>query len=119
MSVDDQLPSISPAFPLSWESELLDDTGAALVVVRGELDRQTAPALRDHLDWLTAWGRTRIVIDCAGVTFADVGAHEALIQVGRRAATVGCELVLHAPGPGLRRLLDLLGTAEGVVVERW
>jgi len=119
MSIDRDLPPLSPAFPLTWESELLEETGAALVVVRGELDRQTAPALRDHLEWLTAWVQSRIVIDCAGITFADVGAHEMLIDVGRRAAAAGSEIVLHAPGPGLRRLLDLLGAAEGVAIDRW
>ncbi len=119
MSIDDRLPSVSPAFPLTWESELLGDTGAALVTLRGELDRQTAPALRDHLEWLTAWVRRRIVLDCAGVTFADVGAHEVLVDIGRRAAANGTVVVLHAPGHALRRLLALLGTAEGVIVERW
>jgi anti-sigma B factor antagonist len=117
MSIDDE--PISPAFPLTWESELLDDTDAALVVVRGELDRQTAPALRDHLEWLTAWVRRRIVIDCAGITFADVGAHEALNAIGRLANASGCDIVLHAAGPDLRRLLDLLGAADGVAVDRW
>lgn len=117
MSIDDAL--ISPAFPLTWETELLDDTDAALVVVRGELDRQTAPALRDHLEWLTKWVRRRIVIDCVGVSFADVGAHEALREIGRLAGASGRDIVLHRPGPGLRRLLDLLGTADGVAVDRW
>src|SRR3954463_10152642 len=69
----------SPAFPLTWRSDLVGE--AALVVVEGELDRLTTPALRDHLEWLIAWVPGRLVLDTAGVTFADVGAHVMLTDV--------------------------------------
>ena len=78
----------SPAFPLTWRSDLVGD--AALVVVEGDLDRLTTPALRDHLEWLIAWVPGRLVLDMAGVTFADVGAHVMLTdrRAHRRATAI-------------------------------
>ncbi len=107
----------SPAFPLTWRSDLAGD--AALVVVEGELDRLTTPALRDHLEWLVAWIPGRLIVDLAGVTFADVGAHKMLGDLVRRSASGRVEVVLAAPSAPLRRLLDVLGPPEGVTVDRW
>lgn len=107
----------SPAFPLTWRSDLVGD--AALVVVEGDLDRLTTPALRDHLEWLIAWVPGRLVLDMAGVTFADVGAHVMLTDVVRNARVGHCDVVLAAASQPLRRILDVLGTPEGVAVDHW
>jgi anti-anti-sigma factor len=107
----------SPAFPLAWRSDLAGE--AALVVVEGELDRLTTPALRDHLEWLLAWVPGRLVVDLAGVTFADVGAHRMLADVVGHTAGGRVEVVLSAPSAPLRRLLDVLGPPAGVTVDRW
>ncbi len=107
----------SPAFPLTWRSDLVGE--AALVVVEGDLDRLTTPALRDHLEWLIAWVPGRLVLDMAGVTFADVGAHVMLTDVVRNAREGHCDVVLTAPSQPLRRILDVLGTPEGVAVDSW
>jgi len=107
----------SPAFPLTWRSDLVGDV--ALVVVEGDLDRLTTPALRDHLEWLIAWVPGRLVLDMAGVTFADVGAHVMLTDVVRSTRDGHCEVVLTAPSQPLRRILAVLGTPEGVAVDHW
>lgn len=109
----------SPAFPLAWRSQLLDGSMTVLVAVEGELDRHTAPALRDHLEWWLAGSCRRLVLDTGSVTSADVGAYDLLRTLGLRAATQRCRVVLASVGAPLRHLLDLLGTPDGVVVEKW
>ena len=111
----------SPAFPLTWRSELVGDT--ALVVVEGELDRLTTPALRDHLEWLRAWIPGDLEIDASGVTFADAGAHTMLTELVDGTAhgagpegTAQCAVVLSATSAPLRRIFDVLGTPTGVTI---
>ena len=111
--------SLSPAFPLAWSSERLTGTRTALVAVAGELDRTTAPALRDHLEWWLGRGCTRIVLDTANVTFADVGAFDVLRTIGRRALARHGYVVLSPAGSAMRRMVELLGPAEGVDLAAW
>ena len=111
--------SLSPAFPLVWSSERLTGTRTALVAVSGELDRTTAPALRDHLDWWLGRGCTRIVLDTASVTFADVGAFDVLRAIGARALARRGNVVLSPAGDAMRRLMEFLGPADGVDLAAW
>jgi anti-anti-sigma factor len=109
--------TISPAFPLVWTSDLVGERGAAVVVIEGEIDRLTQPALRDHLDWLLSWIDGPLIIDAAGVTFADVAAHAMLVQAVERAEANGCPVVLLALGPALGRLFDVLGVPAGAMID--
>lgn len=111
--------ALSPAFPLVWGSEPLDGRRTVLVVITGELDRDTALGLRNHLEWLLAGECRRIILDTAAVTFADVGAFDLLDTVGGRALSRGCRVVLTSVGPALGRLLDLVGPPRGVEIESW
>ena len=111
--------SVSPAFPLSWSSEVIERTRTAIVAVAGELDRDTAPALRDHIEWLLAGECRRLVLDTADVTFADVGAFDVLQAVGGRAEAGGCAVVVTTVGEPLERLLAILGTPHGITLEEW
>ena len=87
--------------------------------VEGELDRHTASALRDHLEWWLGGGCTRLVLDTGSVTFADAGAHDVLHALGRRAIASRCRVVVAVLGQPLQRLLAMLGTPEGITLERW
>ena len=111
--------SVSPAFPLSWSSEVIEGTRTAIVAVEGELDRNTAPALRDHIEWLLAGDCRRLVLDIGAVTFADVGAFDVLRAIGARAEAGGCAVVVASAGEPLQRLLAMLGTPDGVTLEQW
>jgi anti-anti-sigma factor len=111
--------ALSPAFPLTWSSETLGGTRTVLVAVEGELDRHTAPALCDHLQWLLAGGPTRLILDTAAVSFADIGAFGVLSDIGRAARSRGCDVVVAAAGPSLRRLVGILGEPAGVTLESW
>ena len=111
--------ALSPAFPLTWRSETLEGTRTVLVAVEGELDRHTAPALSDHLQWLLAGDPERLMLDTAAVSFADIGAFGVLSDIGRAAAGRGCEVIVTTPGPSLQRLVDILGQPAGVSLEAW
>jgi anti-anti-sigma factor len=111
--------SVSPAFPLSWSSEVFEGTRTAIVAVAGELDRNTAPALRDHIEWLLAGDCRRLVLDTGAVTFADVGAFDVLRTLGARGEADGCVVVVASAGEPLQRLLAMLGTPPGVTLEQW
>ena len=113
------LTSVSPAFPLSWTSEVFAPTRTALVAVEGELDRNTAPALRDHIEWLLAGDCRRLVVEAGSVTFADVGAFDLLRAIGARGEADGCAVVLASLGEPLARLLAMLGIPPGVTLEQW
>jgi anti-anti-sigma factor len=108
----------SSAFPLSWSSAALGG-GTVLVTLVGDLDGNTAPGLRDHLEWQLAGGCTRLVLDAGAVAFADVAAYELLRQVGQRAAERGCVVVLADPGSHLLRFVALLGAPAGITVDQW
>jgi anti-anti-sigma factor len=110
---------LSPAFPLSWASELLEGTHTALVTVEGELDRHTAPALGDHLQWLLAGDPVRILLDTEAVSFADAGALDMLERVGVAARQRDCAIVVMAPGAALQRLVEIVGVPAGVAFEAW
>lgn len=109
--------ALSPAFPLVWDCEPLDGTGTVRVTIAGELDRGTAPSLRNHLEWLLAGGCRRVILDAAAVELADVSALDLLDAVGERASARGCQVVVTSPGPALGRLLELVGLPRGVELE--
>ena len=111
--------ALSPAFPLVWRSEQLPGTRTVLVAVAGELDRSTALALRDHLDWWLGTGCTRIVVDAAAVTYADVGAFDVVREIGARALARDGRVVLSPSGAALRWLVELIGPADGVDLAPW
>jgi anti-anti-sigma factor len=102
-----------------WGCEPLDGARTVLVTIAGELDRDTAPGLRNHLEWLLAGECRRIILDAAAVEFADHGALDLLEAVGERASARGCQLVVTSPGPALGRLLELVGLPRGVELEAW
>lgn len=92
---------------------VLDDAAedVVVVVVEGEHDIYTAPALRERLD--EALGRGGgIVIDLTAATFVDSSVLGALLEARRRAleaeqAYVVC--VGDSVEPGVQRILDVTG----------
>jgi anti-sigma B factor antagonist len=97
----------------------LDDShgDVLIVVVRGEHDIYTAPALRDRLDQAlgtqegggTAVG---VVVDLSGATFLDSSILGALLEARRQALekTLGYVVCLgEDPEPGVQRILEITG----------
>lgn len=83
------------------------DDGRVQLTVSGEIDIQTAPALRQAgLDLLAAVDCTELTIMLDGVTFLDSIAIGALVEI-RNATTATSRLILREPSKSARRLLQL------------
>ena len=97
----------------------LDDShgDVLIVVVRGEHDIYTAPALRDRLDQALGAheGGTPpvgVVVDLSGATFLDSSILGALLEARRQALekTLGYVVCLgEDPEPGVQRILEITG----------
>jgi anti-anti-sigma factor len=110
-SADDDKEAVDRAHPVAPErAEVLqyERDGAWVVVARGTYDMSTAEPLADALH-TAAVKHPRVVVDAAGVSFADSTFLNLLLEVHRHT-----ELRLAAPPPQLLRVLELTG-ADGVI----
>ena len=98
---------------LQLESRETDD--GASVIVRGEVDMATAPQLRDTLLELVEGGATRIALDCRSLDFLDSSGIGVLIAVRKRLGDDG-SLTLEAPPAHVRKVLELTGVTEHVII---
>jgi anti-sigma B factor antagonist len=81
-----------------------------VLVLTGEIDLYTAPRLQAELTGaLAAAGPARIVVDMSAVEFCDSTGMNVLLAAHRLAAERGGELVLAAPRPALRKILEVTG----------
>ena len=86
----------------------IDCTGSTLVVA-GELDAHSAPALRERI---AASDDAATVLDMSGVTFMDSSGLRVLIDAHQAAAGRGTQLVVHEPSPSVRRILEIAGVLD-------
>ena len=94
------------------------EPGAVVVVVGGDLDRTSVPTLAGCLATLlgvVGSGGT-VVVNLAGVDFADVGGMLLLVGATRRTAGRGSTLYLAGCSAMLIRLLELTGNLDAVNV---
>jgi anti-sigma B factor antagonist len=92
----------------------LDDSHGDIIVVlvRGEHDIYTAPALRDRLDEALGTGAVGVVVDLSGATFLDSSILGALLEARRQALerSLGYVVCLgEDPEPGVARILEITG----------
>lgn len=80
-----------------------------LMVLEGEIDLATAPALHAVLHQLLTEGRRHVSVDFGSVTFLDATALTFLVAAGRDLATVGGSLTIVGRNPLLTRLLTVAG----------
>lgn len=83
--------------------------GAAVLVLRGELDVAAAPALRERL---LAAPERGLVLDLAGTTFIDSSILQELLRARNDLRARGARLVLAGATRPVHRLLELTGTLE-------
>ncbi|WP_078843488.1 STAS domain-containing protein [Streptomyces albus] len=88
----------------------------ALLRVEGELDLETAPALRSRGLELVDAGRRHLVLDLAPVPFCDSSGLNAFINLLRHTGEHNGSLTLAAPPHSLSRLLDLTGVGRLIPV---
>ncbi|WP_051709649.1 STAS domain-containing protein [Streptomyces sp. NRRL S-350] len=107
----------SPRDP-GGDAEVLRITTLALpgtaVVCRleGEADQEQRQKLENALTEAVKAGQPRLVVDLAGLSFCDSSGLNALLQARQDAGAAGIRLVLAAPAPLVRRLLEITGTDQ-------
>jgi anti-anti-sigma factor len=85
----------------------VSDPPSATVVLGGEIDIATAPAIRRFLLGAISGGNVHLAVDMSGVTFIDAGGIGVLVAAANRARQAGGGLSLLAPSRPVRRLLEV------------
>lgn len=85
------------------------ETEACLVRLEGELDLESAPALSRELDRLLAGDHRRVVIDLAGLEFADSAGLRCLLAAAALSRSDGDALRIIEPGGQVSRLFEVTG----------
>lgn len=104
--------TLSPPYPGQLEIGRRNDADGVTLVVRGEIDLASAPALARELRDARSRPARRIVIDLADLEFIDSTGIHALIQAQLAAELDGHELVLTHVPPQTQRLFSLTGINE-------
>jgi anti-sigma B factor antagonist len=86
----------------------VSDPPSATVVLHGEIDIVTAPAIRRCLMAAISGGDVHVAVDMSGVTFLGAAGIGVLVAAANRARDAGGSLSLRAPSPRVRWLLDVL-----------
>jgi anti-anti-sigma factor len=87
--------------------DLTDDVDGALILV-GEIDSYTAPALAERL----ADESKVLVVDLAGVTFIDSSGLRILVEAHRARIDSDGSLTLRSPSAAVQRLLEISGLSS-------
>jgi anti-sigma B factor antagonist len=97
--------TISPYLAISTEQR-----GQQLVLrLQGELDVCNADSLRQVLDGVLERASQTLIVDLAGLGFADCAGLSALVAARTRLAAQGHQLILINAQPVVRRLLAVTG----------
>jgi anti-sigma B factor antagonist len=97
--------------------DITSEGEAAVLVLRGELDPHTAPTLQRHIDSTVGADTKTLTLDVAGLLFIDSSGLRVIIAAHKDMEARGGRLVLRDPTVTTRRLLDITGLADHVVVE--
>jgi anti-sigma B factor antagonist len=89
--------------------ERQDQGKCAVLALRGELDVNGGPRLRDALVDAIGEGGRRVVVDLEGVDFIDSAGLGVLVGGLKRARTRDGDLVLVATGVSVRKVLEITG----------
>jgi anti-sigma B factor antagonist len=81
---------------------------SAIVVLDGEIDIATAPAIRRFLMAAISGGNAHLAVDMSGVTFLGAAGIGVLVAAANRAREAGGSLSLLAPSRQVKRLLGIL-----------
>jgi anti-sigma B factor antagonist len=87
--------------------DLSDDVDGTLVLV-GEIDSHTAPALAERL----SEAPETLVIDLAGVSFIDSSGLRILVEAHQARLDADASLTLRSPSAAVQRLLEISGLSS-------
>ena len=96
----------SRATPARFTRDTVEET-ATVVKVDGELDINSADALREALDAAESERCSVLRVDAASVTFLDSTALGVILASAQRMAERGGRLELVCGSPSIRRILDM------------
>ncbi len=85
----------------------VSDPPSATVVLDGEIDISTCPAIGRFLMAAISGGHAQLAVNVSGVTFVDAAGIGVLVAAANRAREAGGGLSLLAPSSQVRRLLDV------------
>src|SRR6476646_3393235 len=91
---------------------VVSDLPSATVVLDGEIDIATCPAIRRFLMAAISSGNVHLAVDMSGVTFIGAAGIGVLVAAANRAREAGGGLSLLAPSPQVRWLLDVFHLDE-------
>jgi stage II sporulation protein AA (anti-sigma F factor antagonist) len=91
--------------------QVSDASGAAVVSVAGELGPDTAPAFGKALDHLCGKARP-VMVDLEGLTRIDGLGLSVLVQAFRRLRDHECALIVVAPTPSVRKVMNASGVED-------
>ena len=86
----------------------ISNAPSAAVVLDGETDIATVPAIRRFLMAAISGGDVHLAVDMSGVTFIDADGIDVLVAAANRAREAGGSLSLLAPSRQVRQLLGVL-----------
>ncbi len=92
-------------------TEVAQLTGDRLLMLEGELDIATAPALALLLDRLRRRGHS-VVLDLAGITFIDSSGLGLLMDALVESQRDGWEFSIRRPSQAVRRVVALAGVEQ-------
>lgn len=110
----DRVDDVPPELEEPLIIEVSDEGSDTVFLLRGELDPHTAPDLRGEIDRVLEAGRSRLVLDLAGLTFIDSSGLRVVISAHKDTVERGGGLVLRSPSPTTRRLLDITGLLDHI-----
>ncbi len=91
--------------------EVREMDGATVIMISGELDLATAPALEEELD-RAAQSDRHLILDLRELDFMDSTGLSVLVRAHQAAEESGRPLSLVKGPPQVQRLLSLTGVAE-------
>jgi anti-anti-sigma factor len=91
--------------------------GEAVVMVTGEIDLTAQSRLQGVIDHARSGGQ-RLVIDLSEITFIDSSGLKVLVKTWEAQTEAGAEMVLRAPSPAVRTVIEMTGLQDVLPVER-
>ena len=89
-----------------------DEAGGAVLVLSGELDVVSAPALEQHLNEALSSPDAHVTLDLSDLQFVDSAGVSVLIKAKKDAESHGRTLVLARPTEQVHRVFALVGLAD-------
>jgi anti-sigma B factor antagonist len=96
--------------------ETRDEGRAALVVVAGELDLASSPALEDEFERIATSPPELVIVDLRQLEFMDSTGLSVLVKANQRAGEDGRRFALAGGPPQVQRLLHMTGVGKRLTV---